>query len=126
MRTLTTSADMRDYRGELHGKTVGLVPTMGSLHEGHLSLIRHARADNDAVVVSIYVNPTQFGPAEDYAQYPRDLGRDTRLAQAEGADALFVPDDATMYLRGPEAQTVWVDPGELAAHLCGASRPGHF
>jgi pantoate--beta-alanine ligase len=99
---------------------------MGSLHEGHLSLIRAGRAENDLVVTSIFVNPTQFGPTEDYAQYPRNLDRDRELAEAAGTDILFAPSVSEMYPDGDRGQQVWVDPGPLAAHLCGASRPGHF
>lgn len=108
------------------GHAVGLVPTMGSLHEGHLNLIRAGLAENDLVVTSIFVNPTQFGPSEDYARYPRNLDRDRELAEAAGTDILFVPSVSEMYPDGDRGQQVWVDPGPLAAHLCGASRPGHF
>ncbi|HLJ68976.1 MAG TPA: pantoate--beta-alanine ligase, partial [Chloroflexota bacterium] len=107
-------------------RAVGLVPTLGYLHAGHAALMRQARAENDVVVASIFVNPTQFGPTEDFERYPRDLVRDRALAGAEGAAILFVPSVETMYPEGPENQRVWVDPGELARHLCGASRPTHF
>lgn len=105
------------------GKRVALVPTMGALHQGHLSLIDAARGLADRVVVSVFVNPTQFGPGEDFDAYPRDLARDERLAGERGADALFAPMAGEMY---PEEQTIWVDPGPLAERLCGLSRPGHF
>jgi pantoate--beta-alanine ligase len=102
---------------------VGMVPTMGALHEGHLSLIRIARAENDMVVVSIFVNPAQFGPSEDLAKYPRDLERDRRVAEEAGADLIFNPSVVEMY---PEAYSTWVDVEGLTAGLCGRSRPGHF
>jgi pantoate--beta-alanine ligase len=106
------------------GRTVAFVPTMGSLHEGHLSLIDRARAACDEVVVSIFVNPLQFGPQEDLDAYPRDLERDTRLAADRGADTVFAPAAREMYPDG--APLVTVDPGPLAERLCGAHRPGHF
>lgn len=108
------------------GESVGLVPTMGYLHRGHQRLAEAARAENDVVVMSIFVNPTQFGPSEDFARYPRDLARDRRLAEECGVDILFVPDENTMYPDGVDRQYVWVDPGILGEHLDGASRPGHF
>jgi pantoate--beta-alanine ligase len=103
------------------GKT-GLVPTMGYFHEGHLSLMRRARAECDRVTVSLYVNPAQFGPGEDLARYPRDFERDCELARAEGADVMFAP---TSNLYAPDHAT-FVDVERLGAVLCGASRPGHF
>lgn len=108
------------------GDSIGLVPTMGYLHEGHLALIRAAGSENDLVVVSIFVNPTQFGPSEDYERYPRDIERDRALAEREGADLLFTPGTREMYRDGPEGQQIWVEPGPLADHLCGPTRPGHF
>ncbi len=105
------------------GRRVALVPTMGSLHQGHLSLVREARRRADWVVVSIFVNPTQFGPGEDLENYPRDLERDAALCAAEGVDALFVPDAAEVYPTGYQT-SVRVD--ALSRPLCGASRPGHF
>jgi len=105
------------------GDVVGLVPTMGYLHEGHLSLIRLAAELADTVVVSIFVNPTQFGPAEDYERYPRDLERDARLAEGAGCDVLFVPEVADMY---PEGHATAVHIERLSEKLCGAQRPGHF
>lgn len=105
------------------GETVALVPTMGALHEGHLSLIRAARAENDVVVVSIFVNPAQFGPKEDLARYPRDLERDRRLCENAGADLIFSPAVEEMY---PEGFSTWVEVEGLTNHLCGRSRPGHF
>jgi pantoate--beta-alanine ligase len=105
------------------GGTVGLVPTMGFFHEGHLSLMRAARAAHDLVVVSLFVNPTQFGPNEDLDAYPRDLDKDTAAATDEGVDVLFTPTVAAMYPDGA-CTTVRVD--ALTEGLCGASRPGHF
>jgi pantoate--beta-alanine ligase len=103
------------------GLEVGFVPTMGALHEGHLALVREARKHAAFVVCSIFVNPTQFGPNEDLARYPRDLGGD--VAKLEGVDAVFAPEPGAMYLPG-ERTRVRVD--ELTAHLCGPHRPGHF
>jgi pantoate--beta-alanine ligase len=105
------------------GKTVGFVPTMGFFHEGHRSLMRAARAENDFVIVSLFVNPTQFGPREDLAGYPRDLVGDRAAAEAEGVDLLFTPAASEMYPAGART-TVHVD--GLTEVLCGASRPGHF
>lgn len=111
---------------ELHAAVSGpitFVPTMGALHDGHASLVRLAAAADGAVVVSDFVNPTQFGPGEDFAAYPRDLEGDAEIAEAAGADVLWAPDVAEIYPRG--FATI-VDPGPLAHELCGASRPGHF
>lgn len=128
MREIPDAQTIRSetLRARCAGKTIGLVPTMGYLHEGHLRLISEARAANDLVVVSIFVNPTQFGPSEDLDRYPRDLDRDRALIKLAGVDLLFVPDEATVYPRGPDHQEVWLDPGKLAATLDGASRPHHF
>jgi pantoate--beta-alanine ligase len=105
------------------GKRIGFVPTMGYFHEGHLTLMRQSKRENDVTVVSLFVNPTQFGPKEDLAKYPRDLRRDAKMASSVGVDVLFVPTVEEMY---PRPQTMFVDPGTLADGLCGASRPGHF
>jgi pantoate--beta-alanine ligase len=105
------------------GKIVGLVPTMGALHEGHLSLIRRARAECGFVVVWIFVNPTQFGPQEDLERYPRDLERDRGLAAEAGADLIFNPSVAEIYSPG---FSTWIEVEGLGDGLCGASRPGHF
>lgn len=104
---------------------VALVPTMGNLHQGHLELVRQAREYAERVLVSVYVNPTQFGPGEDYATYPRTLERDTRRLRRAGADALFAPTDETMYPAGLALATRVSVPG-LTEHFCGALRPGHF
>lgn len=106
------------------GRRVGLVPTMGYLHEGHASLVRAARERCETVVVSVFVNPLQFGPAEDYERYPRDLERDSVLCEREGADVLFHPSAAEMYHGNRPLTTVHV--AELGDTLCGRSRPGHF
>ena len=104
-------------------RELGLVPTMGALHDGHLALVRQARRENATLAVSIFINPSQFGPQEDLSRYPRDMERDLELLRAEGADLVFTPDAAEMY---PPGFDTWVDPGELANRLEGANRPGHF
>ena len=105
------------------GKSVALVPTMGSLHDGHLSLVRMAKRVADHAVVSIFVNPTQFGPNEDFEAYPRDEARDAALLVEEGASLLWAPDVATMY---PGGHNTHIEVAELGADYCGAARPGHF
>jgi len=105
------------------GDIAGLVPTMGFFHEGHLSLMRRAQAECGMVVVSLFVNPTQFGPGEDLAAYPRDFERDCALAEAEGVDAMFTPEASEMYAADHAA---FVNVERIAGNLCGASRPGHF
>ncbi len=107
----------------LHGKSVGLVPTMGALHEGHLSLVRRARAENIVTVVSIFVNPGQFGPSEDFRKYPRDIEGDTEKLLKEGVDILFTPVISSVY---PENFLTHVEVEKLSEKLCGAFRPGHF
>jgi pantoate--beta-alanine ligase len=105
------------------GKTIGFVPTMGFLHAGHLSLMQLARKRCDVLVVSIFVNPTQFGPNEDLDAYPRDFERDESLCAQEGVDLIFYPTPGSMYSAD---SSVWVDEESLSGVLCGASRPGHF
>ncbi len=122
MRVVEKIAGMREARRQLAGP-MGLVPTMGYFHEGHLSLVRQARAENSSVVVSIFVNPTQFGPGEDFRGYPRDTERDLALLEKERADIVFMPAAAEMY---PPQFDSWVDVGGVAGRLEGASRPGHF
>jgi pantoate--beta-alanine ligase len=103
---------------------VGLVPTMGSLHEGHLALVDRARELTDFVVMSVFVNPTQFGPGEDFLRYPRDLAHDTELAEHRGVALLFAPEPIEVY--PDDAPVVTVEPGTMGQRLCGLSRPGHF
>ena len=105
------------------GHSIGFVPTMGFLHEGHLSLIRAAKKENDLVVVSIFVNPTQFGVGEDFEAYPRDLDNDAKLSEAAGADVIFNPSISEMY---PEKYQTYVEVLEITNKLCGLSRPTHF
>lgn len=115
-------AQLAPYRNE--GKTIGFVPTMGFLHEGHLSLIRRAKAENDIVVVSDFVNPTQFAPNEDFESYPRDIVRDEELATSAGADFIFHPSVSEIY---PEGSSTLVEvEGDITKVLCGESRPSHF
>lgn len=122
---VTTVAAVRQEvaSARARGVTVGFVPTMGALHEGHAALVRAARAASGFVVVSIFVNPTQFGPKEDFAKYPRTLEADQKLCGEAGADLIFAPDVEDMY---PENSFTFVEVGKLGDHLCGASRPGHF
>jgi len=105
------------------GKRIGFVPTMGYLHEGHLSLVRQSVKDNDLTVLSIFVNPIQFGPGEDFERYPRDIERDKRLLEKEGVDYLFFPTNEEIY---PSGFKTFVEVAELGKKLCGKSRPGHF
>lgn len=123
MKTCRTLASLRRALAGFSGAGVGFVPTMGSLHEGHLSLVRASRRENERTVVSIYVNPTQFGAGEDLERYPRDLRRDAARLRREGVDVLFAPGDAEMY---PAPYRTWVDVSGLDGKLCGRSRPGHF
>jgi pantoate--beta-alanine ligase len=126
MITVEHIADLRARceAARREGKTVGLVPTMGYFHEGHRSLMRAARTETDFVVVTLFVNPTQFGPTEDLAAYPKDLEGDAAVAAAEGADVLFVPPVDEMYPNGPPRTVVHV--AELTDGMCGAARPVHF
>ena len=125
MRIIHTISELqilidRNKRGE---RTVGFVPTMGFLHEGHLALVEQARAQNELVVMSIFVNPAQFGPGEDFEAYPRDTLLDSELAEQAGVDILFMPKVDEMY---PSNGGIRIIPGSQATVLCGASRPGHF
>lgn len=125
MIELSAIPELKDWirRHRTAGHRIGLVPTMGALHRGHLALVDEARRRSDTLVVSIFVNPLQFGPGEDLARYPRDLARDRELARGRGADALFVPEEAVMYPPGCEVRVV---PGPAADRWEGAARPGHF
>jgi len=122
MQVVKPLFEARALRQKLSG-TVGFVPTMGYLHEGHLALVKQARIENSAVIVSIYVNPTQFGPREDFGAYPRDLNRDLELLKGGGVDIVFVPSDDEMY---PPEFSSWVDVEKVTERLEGAARPGHF
>jgi pantoate--beta-alanine ligase len=125
MRVITTIQDMQTEIIKLksQSKSIGFVPTMGFLHEGHLTLLKRAREENDVVVLSIFVNPLQFGPTEDFSTYPRDFERDRSLAECEGIDFLFYPSVEEMY---PHSSSVRVIVQERTEVLCGKSRPGHF
>ena len=125
MKVITAIKDMRAeiLKQKGFGKTIGFVPTMGFLHEGHLALISQARQENDIVVLSIFVNPLQFGPNEDFSTYPRDFNRDRSLAEAEKVDYIFYPSVEEMY---PYVPSVKVVVQERTDVLCGKSRPGHF
>jgi pantoate--beta-alanine ligase len=122
MRTVISLTDLHSARSSLAG-TVGLVPTMGYLHDGHLSLVRQAREECDHVVVSIFVNPTQFGPREDLSRYPRDLDRDLSLIEPLGTDLVWIPTTEIMY---PPGYQTWVEVESVTRPLEGAMRPGHF
>lgn len=125
MRVVTTITELKSIirQSKSEGKSIGLVPTMGYLHEGHLALASKAGEENDLVVMSIFVNPTQFGPNEDFESYPRDLARDTKLAESVGVDIIFAPSVEEMY---PEDGGITIKAGRQSEILCGASRPGHF
>jgi pantoate--beta-alanine ligase len=118
---VTTIAEVRTWRRE--PGAVGLVPTMGYLHRGHVSLVERARSENDRVAATIFVNPTQFGPTEDLGSYPRDLPRDTKLLEDAGADLLFTPSVEEIY---PAGFSTAIDVGPIASPLEGSRRPGHF
>jgi pantoate--beta-alanine ligase len=122
MKVIESIAEMKKIRRDMKG-TVGFVPTMGYLHEGHIELARRAKAENDDVVVSIFVNPTQFGPSEDFSSYPRNIPRDISLLTDVGVDVVFMPSAAEMY---PPNFNTWVDLEKVTDVLEGASRPGHF
>lgn len=123
MKIVTTVKELRSCLHPLRGRRIGLVPTMGYLHEGHASLIRKAREECGVVVLSVFVNPLQFGPQEDFDRYPRDLERDARIAEQAGVDFLFAPSVEEMY---PQQPLTKVTVSRLTDRLCGASRPGHF
>lgn len=122
MRVVETIAEMQKIRSQITG-TVGFVPTMGFLHDGHLELVRRSKAGNDITAVSIFVNPTQFGPKEDFAKYPRDTPRDLALLEKVGTDYVFMPAPPDMY---PPNFNSWVDVQQVTDRLEGAARPGHF
>jgi pantoate--beta-alanine ligase len=122
MEVATTLSELRDARAKL-AEPVGFVPTMGYLHEGHLSLVRRARAECAGVAASVFVNPSQFGPDEDLDAYPRDLPRDLELLEAEGVDLVWTPSAEVMY---PEGFQTWVTVQRVTGYLEGARRPGHF
>ena len=122
MQVVKTIPEIRALRQKPSG-AVGFVPTMGYLHEGHLALVKRAKVENSTVIVSIYVNPTQFGPREDFGSYPRDLNRDLELLRRGGTDIVFVPSDEEMY---PPGFSSWVDVEKVTERLEGAVRPGHF
>jgi pantoate--beta-alanine ligase len=125
MKIIASAKEMTSLSKEVRrsGRTVGFVPTMGALHQGHLSLVRAAREKTDIVVTSIFVNPTQFGPAEDFSKYPRTFEKDSAMLAAEKTDYIFSPSVEEMY---PKDATTWVDVEELSGKLDGRSRPGHF
>ncbi len=127
MQLITKILDLRETRRtwQNSAKVIAFVPTMGNLHQGHLNLVREAKKQADIVVVSIFVNPMQFGPDEDLEAYPRTLQSDSRLLESLGVDVLFMPDASDIYARGLEQQTFVEVPG-LSYMICGASRPGHF
>jgi pantoate--beta-alanine ligase len=122
MKVVETIPEMKKTRRALQ-EPVGFVPTMGYLHEGHVSLVREAKKENKSVIVSIYVNPTQFGPKEDLSKYPRDLRRDLEMLEKVGTDVVFFPSDKEMY---PGGYDTWVEVDKLTKRLEGASRPTHF
>src|SRR5690625_4888411 len=123
MKIIRTINEMKTQLNKVKDKSVGFVPTMGYLHEGHLSLVRKAREENDIVVMSIFVNPLQFGPNEDFDRYPRDEERDAQIAKEHGVHILFLPDVTEMY---PEELGIKMSIHKGTNVLCGKSRPGHF
>ncbi|MFC1913863.1 pantoate--beta-alanine ligase [Chloroflexota bacterium] len=122
MKVVKTIAEFRKLRRQLANPT-GFVPTMGYLHEGHLSLVRYARAENESVIASIFVNPTQFGPREDFKAYPRDTERDLSMLEKEKTDVVFMPEATEIY---PEGFSTWIDVEKVTERLEGTSRPSHF
>jgi len=125
MNIIRDIQEMKEFSLELRFRreTIGFVPTMGYLHRGHLELVRRALAENDATVVSIFVNPAQFGPSEDFDTYPRDEDRDLQLLKELGVDCVFIPSERVIY---PEGYSTYVHVERLTDYLCGAKRPGHF
>ncbi len=125
MQVVDTVQDLKEWVQNMkqQGQSIGLVPTMGFLHEGHMALVEAAKADNDVVAMSIFVNPAQFGPNEDFDRYPRDFERDSMLAEKAGVDLIFAPSVEEMY---PNETQITMGAGSLANVLCGKSRPGHF
>ena len=125
MKTIKTIKEMKEFSSQARwaGTTIAFVPTMGFFHEGHLSLMREGRRRGDLLIVSLFVNPTQFGPHEDFKNYPRDFGRDSKMAKGVGTDVLFAPEAGEMY--PPDHQTI-VLVEKVTRNLCGASRPTHF
>ncbi len=125
MKVISSIQQMQAWSGRMRrkDKSIGFVPTMGYLHQGHLSLMRKARQENDCLVISIFVNPTQFGPKEDFKKYPRDFSRDKTLAKACGVEVIFYPRAKDMYR---QKDKTFVEVERLSNVLCGASRPGHF
>src|SRR3989338_4961065 len=121
MKVIRSVSQMQRYAARLkkQGRTIGFVPTMGYLHEGHLSLVRRAARDADVVVMSIFVNPAQFGPREDFKKYPRDFARDSRFAKLAGADVIFYPGAVMMY---PKGYQTYIEVAELSERLCGEFR----
>ncbi|MBF0571611.1 MAG: pantoate--beta-alanine ligase [Candidatus Omnitrophica bacterium] len=125
MRIIKTIGHLRKILNEFsrNGKRIGYIPTMGYFHEGHLRLVRHAKKECDICVVSIYVNPKQFSPAEDLSRYPRDIKRDSMMIEKENVDILFIPSDNIVY---PNRYLTYIDVKEISGTLCGKYRPGHF
>jgi pantoate--beta-alanine ligase len=125
MRIIETISDLKAIirTQRKQGKSIGFVPTMGYLHEGHISLVKACGQDNDFTVLSIYVNPTQFGVNEDFSKYPRDMERDSRMAEEAGVDVIFAPLNTEMY---PEGYKTYVNVEDITEKMCGKSRPGHF
>lgn len=125
MKTIHTVQDLKEWvlATKQAGQTIGLVPTMGFLHEGHLALVERAEKENDKIVMSIFVNPAQFGPNEDFDRYPRDLEHDQQLAENAGVDVIFAPTVEEMY---PKQSDISIVIGDMSKKLCGAQRPGHF
>ena len=125
MKVITSISKMQSWSKRMRrkGKSIGFVPTMGYLHQGHLSLMHRARREDDSLVISIFVNPTQFGPKEDFKHYPRDLARDRKLSKLCGVDVIFCPRAKDMY---PSGCKTYVNVEDLSSVLCGKSQPGHF